>query len=71
MTWDKYSPHVRDELKHNPAINQAINKMFDDGHDKEYTQKITGAPYEVVDKLFNHRRKMKGGKTEIDPRSEE
>ena len=56
MTWDKYSKDVQDQLKNNPAIINAINTMCDAGHDKEYCQKITGAPYEMVDKLYKHRR---------------
>jgi len=70
MSWDKYSKEVQDNLKNNPAIVNAINNMARDGYDKEYAQKITGAPYEVVDRLYKNQ--GRGGKRRDEgPRREE
>lgn len=57
MTWDKYDKSIVEQLKNSPVIINAINDMRDKGHTKEYTQKITGAPFEVVDRIFANKKK--------------
>jgi neutral trehalase len=55
MTWDNYDPKVRDALKENPVIMDTVRNLRDKGHSKEYAQRITGAPYEVVDRLYKQK----------------
>ena len=55
--WKGYPKDVVENLKNNPVIINAINDMADKGHSKEYTQKITGAPYEVVDRIYTNKGK--------------
>jgi len=45
----------------NPAIVSAINNMITRGYSKESIQKITGAPYEVVDRHMKHRERENRG----------
>ncbi len=51
-SWKKYDPDMKEKLKEHPAIINAINTMRDRGFSKERTQKVTGAPYEIVDRLY-------------------
>ncbi len=44
----------------NPSLITAINNMISRGYSKETVQKITGAPYEVVDSHFKRRAKQDG-----------
>ena len=55
--WKKYDKEMQGKLRENSQLVNAINNMRDRGYSKEKTQQITGAPYEIVDKLFNHRGK--------------
>ena len=68
--WAKYSPEVREQLKHSPAIIDAINTMIDNGHDKDHIKLRIGAPYELIDKLWQRRRGRAISK-ESGPRREE
>lgn len=54
--WARYSPQVKEKLKANNVIQDAIRNMKARGHDKAYAQKISGAPFEVVDKIYNEKR---------------
>ena len=71
MTWDKYDKEVQDKLKDNPAIINAVNQMARDGYSKEHAQKITGAPYEVVDRQYRLMGRERKRRDEDGPRREE
>lgn len=45
-----------------PSLVNAINNMIKRGYSKEKAVKLTGAPYEVVDRLFRHQEKGLGPK---------
>lgn len=51
-SWDKYGKEMKDTLKEHPSIINAINNMKRKGYEKATTQRITGAPYELVDRIY-------------------
>lgn len=57
--WKKYDKEMKEKLKEHPTIINAINTMRDRGFSKEYAQKVSGAPYEIVDRLYKHGQKQK------------
>jgi NH3-dependent NAD+ synthetase len=67
--WDKYDKETKEKLQNHPAIIGAVNQMARDGHTKEHTQKITGAPYEVVDRIYKNLQRQR--KPDSGPRSDE
>lgn len=52
-TWKKYDKTVVEAIKDHPSIINAIHNMKQKGYEKETAQRITGAPYEVVERVWH------------------
>lgn len=59
MSWDNYDKSVQEALKENPYIRDAVRNMRENGHSKEYAQRVSGAPYEIVDSIYNDGKKRR------------
>ena len=54
MTWSSYPKDVQEKLRRDPSIRSAIQNMWRQGYAKEDACRITGAPYEVVDGIYQN-----------------
>lgn len=64
--WANYPKGVREKLKGSKIIEDAIRNCKARGYDKNYAQKVSGAPFEVVDRVYNDKNPHDTGKRHSD-----